>query len=389
MLASTPSRRSTGRFAMTEVQDGVAPEPISGIRADLVETSLRIIRSGQTPSGAFLASPTYPVYRYSWFRDGAFIAHTLDLYGESNCAERFYQWGSEVIRRQRKTIRAALRTPIGVVPKRYLHTRYRPDGSPGREEWPDFQLDGFGTFLWGIVEHLRRAGGRGIDAGWAEALEMLVAYLSHLWRVPNYDCWEEFPDEVHLSTLCALHGGLSAVSSYLDHGGAGETAAAIRSFILDQVTPARYLPKFIGSTAVDASLLWACVPFDLLPADHPVMERTARIIEADLADLDGGVHRYAEDSYYGGGQWILLAALLGEYLVVRGDRAGAERIATWIEGHADTSGELPEQVPNHLNVPSMYEPWVSRRGPIACPLLWSHAAYLRLRSRLEERARQV
>ena len=62
MLASTPSRRSTGRFAMTEVQDGVAPEPISGIRADLVETSLRIIRSGQTPSGAFLASPTYPVY---------------------------------------------------------------------------------------------------------------------------------------------------------------------------------------------------------------------------------------------------------------------------------------------------------------------------------------
>jgi len=35
-------------------------------------------------------------------------------------------------------------------------------------------------------------------------------------------------------------------------------------------------------------------------------------IEADLRQ-GGGVHRYATDTYYGGGEWVLLTAWLGWY----------------------------------------------------------------------------
>ncbi len=48
----------------------------------------------------------------------------------------------------------------------------------------------------------------------------------------------------------------------------------------------------------------------------------------------------------------------------------------WIEKQADVNGYLPEQIPLNLNNPNNYEPWVKRWGPIAKPLVWSHAKYL-------------
>ena len=51
---------------------------------DLIARSIDVIRSGQVPSGAYLAWPTYPTYRYCWFRDGTFIAYAMDLWGECN-----------------------------------------------------------------------------------------------------------------------------------------------------------------------------------------------------------------------------------------------------------------------------------------------------------------
>ena len=110
-------------------------------------------------------------------------------------------------------------------------------------------------------------------------------------------------------------------------------------------------------------------------------------VRETLQAADGGVHRYAADSYYGGGLWILLTAGLGEVLVAQGDISGAAEILRWIESHASPEGNLPEQVPCHLNVPELYGPWEKRWGPVASPLLWSHAAYLRLPracSRFEE-----
>ncbi len=51
---------------------------------------------------------------------------------------------------------------------------------------------------------------------------------------------------------------------------------------------------------------------------------------------------------------------------------------SWVEGCADSNSMLPEQVAEHLNHPDMLPYWEDLWGPSACPLLWSHGAYLTL-----------
>lgn len=352
---------------------------------DLVEPSLRILRSGQATSGAFIASPSFPIYNYSWFRDSTFIAQALDLWGDHAHARRFYDWGCRVVVQNEETVRfVATTTPIASVPTQYLHTRYTANGAPGNEEWPNFQLDGFGTFLWGLVQHLQATAALGAPDRWYRAIELLAAYLTCLWQSPAYDCWEEYPDKVHVSTLCALYGGMAAIGRHFDRDDWTDTAERIRSFVIDQSADRGHLSKFRETDEVDASLLWACAPFHMIDAADPVMVRTVQRTERDLVGPHGGVHRYADDSYYGGGAWILLTASLGEYVLLRGDAARAIDILEWIERQASPAGDLPEQVPSDLNRPDMYQPWVERWGPVASPLLWSHAAYLRLKHAIHE-----
>jgi GH15 family glucan-1,4-alpha-glucosidase len=118
-------------------------------------------------------------------------------------------------------------------------------------------------------------------------------------------------------------------------------------------------------------------PFDLLAADDPVMQATVERIEAELVH-DGGVHRYRSDTYYGGGEWLLLSALLGWHRLRSGDESGAVRQLEWVAAQAAPTGELPEQVDDHLLAPEAEQAWLDRWGPIATPLLWSHAMYLTL-----------
>jgi GH15 family glucan-1,4-alpha-glucosidase len=103
-------------------------------------------------------------------------------------------------------------------------------------------------------------------------------------------------------------------------------------------------------------------------------------VEESLVAPGGGVWRNLDDEYYGGGEWLLLTAMLG---LARPERA--EACLRWIEAHATPDGLLPEQSQDHLQRPERYEPWVARWGPPPCPLLWSHAMYLRLHHALRDR----
>ncbi|MBA2460748.1 MAG: hypothetical protein H0V45_03105 [Actinobacteria bacterium] len=92
-----------------------------------------------------------------------------------------------------------------------------------------------------------------------------------------------------------------------------------------------------------------------------------------LVGAGGGVHRHLDDGYYGGGEWLLLTAMLG---LAEPDRA--EDCVVWIAAHATPEGLLPEQAQDHLLAPEHYERWVAKWGPPPCPLLWSHAMFLTL-----------
>lgn len=346
---------------------------------DLREQSIKIIKENQDASGAYIASPNFENYQYSWLRDGSFIAYAMDRVGEVNSADRFYRWVAQVITDREGKVRELIKKKeqgLPIAPAEFLPTRYHLDGSDTNDSWSNFQLDGYGTWLWGLAEHIKLTGREDLIDQYQKGIALTIDYLLSFWAEPNYDCWEEYVDRVHPSTLACIAGGLERINRYLERVDIRATITEIKKYIKDRFAHNGYLVKANGFTGVDASLLWVAVPFGLFPLDDPVMKATVKRIEEDLYKNQQGVHRYLQDTYYGGGAWILLTAWLGWYYLIAGRVQEATLIKDWIEAQANEQGELPEQVPINLNQEGAYQSWVGKWGPIAQPLLWSHAMYL-------------
>jgi isomaltose glucohydrolase len=350
------------------------------LATSLAAASIQVIRAGQTPHGAYLASPTFPTYRYSWFRDGAFIAHAMDDWGQHDSSAAFHAWAVRTLLAHAPPARLdpGAHPPPGAI----LHTRYAPDGTPGSDAWPNFQLDGFGTWLWAYEAHLRRTDQDASQQA-RRAVRAVADYLLALWARPNFDCWEEHEDRVHPATMGAIDAGLRAAARLVDDPSYRGAADAVRSYLLIHCVRHGHFVKHVDADTVDANLLWLSVPYEVLPPDHPVVTATVAAVRRDLLDPDGGVRRYAADTYYGGGSWPLLTAALAQHHTAVGERDEALRLLAWIEAQATPEGHLPEQVATHAIHPHRIAEWEERWGTSASPLLWSHAAYLTLRAALE------
>ena len=450
---------------------------------DLRDHSIEIIRRHQAPSGAYVACPTFAPYRFCWLRDGTFTAYAMDRAGHHDSARRFYLWVDSVLRREAGRVdRIADLLACGQAPdhRDMPPTRYRIDGVPEEDKWPNFQLDGYGTWLWGLAEHVAMTGDTTLLEQARKSVDLTIRYLSLCWKMPNYDCWEEFGDRLHPATLACLYGGLAAAGRLLACGGAAAQvvgvsevpktprtactahtgpairavessrradvaeaveaaeaihatqatcatravdvawaahadhaahaapsayaahaahaahaaralgapgasndpnasgiaglAESIREYILDHGVAQGRFVKSLGNPSIDASLLWLAMPFAVVEPSDPLMLSTVEEIERRL--YHSGVHRYPEDTYYGGGEWPLLACWLGWYYCRAGRPASAAPIVDWVERCANERGELPEQVSDHVNDPTYLPVWQERWGPVATPLLWSHAMYL-------------
>src|SRR5688572_14926937 len=89
------SRHPWSPDSMTETD---APSRLDMTRLrHLADRSLAVIHAGQSPTGAYVASPGFPVYRYCWFRDGSFIADAMSRAGEIASAEAFFGWCASVL----------------------------------------------------------------------------------------------------------------------------------------------------------------------------------------------------------------------------------------------------------------------------------------------------
>ena len=106
------------------------------------------------------------------------------------------------------------------------------------------------------------------------------------------------------------------------------------------------------------------------------MRRTVEIIREQLRGKTGGIYRYLGDTYFGGGEWILLTCWLGWYDAVTDNEPEFRRSREWVIAQATTDLELPEQTTAGAQEATMVDPWVRRWGSVATPLLWSHAMYL-------------
>ncbi|WP_294179933.1 glycoside hydrolase family 15 protein [uncultured Schumannella sp.] len=352
--------------------------------AAIAEQGRALILSLQDASGAYPASPTFSAYRgYSWFRDGAFIADAMSAVGERDSASSFFDWCARMLTDRAAEVRrivaaADAGTPVGDTDM--LPTRFTLDGREGDDDWWDFQLDGYGLWLWALAEHVRR---HDLDpTPWLPAVELTIDYLASSWHRPCYDWWEEHVDQHHISTLGCIAAGLRAVDSWttLDASAAAtaaETAATVDGFIRAEGIRDGHLVKWVGSDAVDASLASLIAPLNLIDATTPLGAATLAELDRQLV-VDGGMHRFVADTYYGGGQWPLLSCFQGLAWLRAGERDRAVELLRWTAGTVRESGTMPEQVADHLNDPTMVSEWIDRWGTSADPLLWSYAMYLRL-----------
>ena len=312
------------------------------------EHSIRVILEGQSPSGAYVAGPGFEQYRFCWFRDGSFIADAMSRVGHIKSSEVFFDWAAEIIHSRKQRVKGG----------EILRTRYTPEGGESDDEWPNFQLDGFGTLLWAIHTHAVRHNRP--TKRWQEAIQITINYLVRRWREPCHDWWEDY-SAIHPATLASIYAGLKAFS----HPEADAVKAAID----------------LKNANLDASLIACATPFRVVT--HEEFKPTLEQIEQRLVNKAGGVHRYPEDTYYGGGEWLLLTAFIGWHYAEIGRKDEAikklERIAT----HMDQNGRLPEQTSEYMLAPQAYETWVDKWGQPARPLLWSHGMLLTLASELK------
>src|SRR5579863_9440863 len=143
----------------------------------------------------------------------------------------------------------------------------------------------------------------------------------------------------------------------------------------------------------------ALVRFGLRAPDDPRIVNTLRAIDALLAvELPQGPcwYRYNGDGYGEhkdgsafdgsgiGRPWPLLAGERGHYALAAGRRDEAEGLLTVIEN--STTGQsrlLPEQVWDVADIPSL-ELFRGKPTGSACPLVWAHAEYVKLRRSIRD-----
>ena len=375
---------------------------------DILKHSIETILNNQDSGGAFVACPTFPTYQYCWLRDGSFVAHAMDQVGQFESAEKFFRWvGSTIMRYSAKVSVLEDQLKSGKKPDKtgILNARFTLEGIEENieSEWGNFQIDGYGTWLWALAEHVRLSGNAALLEELREPIQITLRYLELVWKLPNYDCWEEHPEYLHPYSLATAFAGFDSIASLVRTGqmeagpvAVEELAGQVKDFILKyamhdgrmvkHVWPAqaREFPKPITESGVDSSLIGIAVPYNVLSPDDPLMQATMQAIEVNLHRQAGGVYRYQADVYYGGGEWLLLTAWLGWYYALTGKIEQAESLRAWIESQADEDGCLAEQVIDHTLAPKYVEHWQNKWGPVAKPLLWSHAMYIILVNAIQE-----
>ena len=165
--------------------------------------SVELLASAQTDAGAIPASTVHDVYQYGWLRDGSWCAYALQRAGRKDEVSAWHHWVARTLLAHEDRFEEALAAlRAGTVDGRVMMpARFTLDGheeNPGdsEEEWPNFQTDCYGFWLWALADHVAR-GGR-LDDTLTAAARLVVRYLLEAGDTPCYDC------------IGAVHNGMTA-----------------------------------------------------------------------------------------------------------------------------------------------------------------------------------
>ncbi len=370
---------------------------------DLYYRSLLVIRTQVDESGAIIAANDSDIateardtYSYLWPRDGALVAHALDVAGYPQLTRRFFRLCSQLL------------TPEGY----FLH-KYNPDGTlasswhpwvkDGEPQLP-IQEDETALVIWALWHHFERFRDvEFITPLYAplvkRAANWMAAYRDPVTGLPraSYDLWEE-RHGVMAFTCAAVYAGLMAASNFTEgFGQAGLTgtyrrAAAEVKAGMDRYLYRQELNRFARMVTfkkngtldnvdptIDASL-YAVGCFGVY---DPAEERVTRTMQAIRDRLwcktaVGGIARYENDHYHQvsqdldnvpGNPWFVCTLWVAQWLIKKATTADqlkeAVPLLEWVADRALASGVLAEQVHPYTNEPLSVS-----------PLTWSHATYV-------------
>lgn len=343
-----------------------------------VRHSVDAILKNQRANGAIIASPDFAQYGFCWLRDGSFSAYALDLAGEHASSSRYHLWVNRAVSGIADTIDHAIQARLKGEELSALEmppARFSLNGLTVVDDWPNFQIDGYGTWLWSLGRHLDLAGSMDVPEEFGDSVARVARYLATFAQSPCYDVWEENGNDRHTSTLACVYGGLSTAARLLNDDDYLASALEVKERVLEGGASNGYYVKSSSNNDVDASTLWLTAPFGVVDVSDEYFAKTVALIE-DRLTLNGGIRRYPTDVYFGSGAWPVLTGSLGWYYAAMGDVESAERCRQWIVAHFDREGRLGEQYDGDERDYEHYQEWVTRWGLPAQDLTWSHAMYV-------------
>ncbi len=392
---------------------------------DLYRRSLLVLRTHVDSDGAVIAATDSDIvgfardtYCYCWPRDGALVAHALDLAGYESPSLKFFEFCADRLTARgfllhKYTASGQLGSSwhpwIGALDEDGDSARQSAraaglhDAPAGFEVQLPIQEDETALVIWALWKHFERW--RNVEAVRGlygrlvkKAARFMAEYRDATTGLPgpSYDLWEERRG-ISAFTCGAVVGGLDAAARFASAFGefaiadryvtaANEIRQAMGTHLFRpelgrfarQIT-VRSSGEVVVDTTLDSSL-YGVFAFGALPADDPRVSATMAAVRAGLTCRTevGGMARYFDDYYHQvtrdlaavpGNPWIICSLWCAQHAVAtaraRSDLRAAGEVLSWVEGKKLASGVLPEQLHPYTGSPLSVS-----------PLTWSHAAFV-------------
>ena len=173
---------------------------------------------------------------------------------------RYHAWVAKAIEGIAPAMDSAVqhhRAGLALEPAEMSPARFNLAGLPVSDDWPNFQIDGYGIWLWSLQEHLVASGSGLLADRLVPPVERTARYLAALALTPCFDVWEEDGVSVHTSTLACVYGGLLAAAKMLGDSEIAARAEEVQGVVLERGLREGRFEKSSASREVDASLALA------------------------------------------------------------------------------------------------------------------------------------
>jgi len=405
ILEAGPDRmieRTASYWSLWVRKEPIDLAPLPAPVADLFHRSQLVLRTQIDNGGAIIAANDSDItqfggdhYSYCWPRDGALVAYSLIITGQSELSRNFFRYCAKALKGDSFFLHKY--TPAGE-----LASSWHPWMLEGQRVLP-IQQDETALVLWSLRKHFETFK----DVEFVKSLYEPLVVRTAEWMLryrdqrglpqQSWDLWEERRG-VHTFTVAATIGALNAAALFAaDFGehdrasafreGAERMTIALRRYMWHEeqqrfarmVIPEPGAAYRLDMTADSAN--FALFALAGLSVDDPMIESEAAAIRERLSVKTpvGGYARYERDYYHQierdqvdvvpGNPWVICTLWRAQYVIAKAKTAGelheAAEILAWCVDRAEKSGVLAEQ----------HHPYTGEPISVS-PLTWSHATFV-------------